>query len=220
MVIVLATLLHVLVFVYWLGGDIGAFYSGQLLLDPKRPPAARAVIATILSGVDMAPRTALILALPTGLTLADLKGWLDPGLGPLALSALWAAGLAWLALAWHLHLRHVPASAPAARIDFAIRVAFVATLSLGALTGALGPTALPDFLRIKLALLAGAVTCGLIVRVILRPFGPVLMALIQEGTSPEREVALRRLMDRARLFVVLIWVLILGAAITGLSARL
>lgn len=63
-------LLHVLVFVYWLGGDLGAFYSSRFLTRPGVTPEKRLLAAKIVGDVDMAPRSALILTFPTGLALA------------------------------------------------------------------------------------------------------------------------------------------------------
>ena len=36
MLLALITLLHVLVFVYWLGGDLGAFYTSSYAADQAR----------------------------------------------------------------------------------------------------------------------------------------------------------------------------------------
>jgi succinate-semialdehyde dehydrogenase / glutarate-semialdehyde dehydrogenase len=59
-------LLHILVFVYWLGGDLGAFYASWYVSMPKVSADRRLLASRIVGDVDMAPRTALILALSTG----------------------------------------------------------------------------------------------------------------------------------------------------------
>jgi len=115
----LFALLHVLVFVYWLGGDLGAFYTSRFLTQPDVSADRRMMAAKIVGDVDMAPRTALILALPTGLALAQSKGWLD--LGWVLVSLIAIASLAWLLLAWVLHLRHGGAPQALKTLDLAIR---------------------------------------------------------------------------------------------------
>ena len=92
----LFALIHVLVFVYWLGGDLGAFYTSRFLTAPDVSADRRLMAAKIVGDVDMAPRTALILALPSGLLLAPSKGWLAPGWE--AASMKMASSLAFLAL--------------------------------------------------------------------------------------------------------------------------
>jgi hypothetical protein len=75
--VALLALLHLLIPVYWLGGDLGAFYSSRFMIDPARTVPERMMALKILNNIDMAPRTTLILAFPTGFTLAVAKGWID-----------------------------------------------------------------------------------------------------------------------------------------------
>jgi hypothetical protein len=214
-----ALLAHVLVFVYWLGGDLGAFYSSRFVVDPNRPLAARMVAAQILNNVDMAPRTALILALPTGLTVAVLKGWTGEVISPGLLGLAWVIGLSWLSLAWYLHLKHTPSNAVLAQIDFYWRIGLMGALFILAFWGEIYDQPLATFLRWKLALLAGAMACGLAIRIVLRPFGPAIGAVMRGESSAENEALIGALMARARIFVVLIWLFIIGAATLGLSAQ-
>ncbi len=210
-----AALLHVLVFVYWLGGDLGAFCASFAAVDVERTPEARLAALKLISDVDMAPRTALILALPTGLTLAALRGWL--ALPPAALAVLWAASLGWLALAWRLHLSHVAPGAPERVIDLAVRWMALAGLAITGGAGLAGALPLPAFLACKLLLLAGAVALGLLIRVRLRPLGPALAALSRR--EPEADGAIADVLSRSRPLVVGIWLLISAAALLGLAQR-
>lgn len=152
------TLLHVLILVYWLGADLGAFLSASVLADASKPAPARMAAAGILLNVDMAPRMALIFALPTGLALANAKGWL--GLEPLwTVLAFWAR---WcgrqLRGASTAHGR-APMVAQADRIW---RAAFALALLGIAVAGIAGLIDLALFLALKLAILGLAV--GLVSR--------------------------------------------------------
>ncbi|MCB1624862.1 MAG: hypothetical protein KDI32_09775, partial [Pseudomonadales bacterium] len=48
--------LHLLLFVYWLGGDAGVYYSSGFVIDPKRSRDARLTAAKIFIELDMLPR--------------------------------------------------------------------------------------------------------------------------------------------------------------------
>ena len=65
-------LLHIVLFVFWLGGDLGVFYSSRFVLKPDLTPAARATALKIMGGLDLGPKICLVLFLPSGLTLMAL----------------------------------------------------------------------------------------------------------------------------------------------------
>ena len=209
----LFALLHVLVFVYWLGGDLGAFYTSRFLTQPDVSTDRRMMAAKIVGDVDMAPRTALILALPTGLALAQSKGWLD--LSWMLVSLIAIASLAWLVLAWILHLRHGGAPQALKTLDLAIRWLLIAGLVIWAGMGLMGSTSLPLFLALKMLLLAGCIALGLFIRVVLHPLGPALMGLSGPEASAA-EASLASTLNRARPLVMGIWVLLVSAAFIGL----
>jgi hypothetical protein len=214
----LLTLLHLLVFVYWLGGDLGVFYSSTILTNAKQSAAARVAAAQVLAQVDMAPRTAMILTLPTGLTLAAVKGWLI--LGPFSLALIWVAGLIWLALAWVLHVRHLSPTSILRRADLIIRWVVIAALAILALNLWPNTSGLPLFLKIKCGVLAATILCGLMIRRALVRFGPAFGRLVQDGASPEIDAQIDRALDESRPLVVTIWLLLLVAAFLGLAKPL
>ena len=213
--IALLTLLHLLIPIYWLGGDLGAYYSARFLLDARRPVNERLMALTILNNIDMAPRTTLILALPTGLTLAAAKGWLALPAG--AVVALWIAGLAWLALAWAVHLRHGPAGAALRRIDLAVRYLLLACLLAAGGAGLAGRLALPLFIALKLIVLALCIGAGLLVRVQLVPLFPAIGAMKAAGASPQTDATIRAVLGRTTPTVQAIWGLVLVACLLGLG---
>lgn len=213
----LLTLMHVLVFVYWLGGDLGAFFSSYTLIDPKKPVEARLFALKVVNNVDMAPKTSLILTLPTGLALASAKGWLS--LSTEVLTLAWLGSAIWLFLAWRIHLKHLPATASERRLDIGIRwVLAVAMIVLGgARVIGLLPE-LPLFIAIKLLLLATAILAGLMVR---RALGPLFIAVREmaaNGPTAEGDAAMRHIiLRRSKPTVVFIWMLIIVASFCGIA---
>lgn len=211
----LLTLLHLLVPIYWLGGDLGAFYSSRFMVDPARTVPERLMALKILNNIDMAPRTTLILAFPTGFSLAVAKGWI--AVPAIVLVPVWIAYLGWLALAWAVHLRHGPAGAGFRRIDIAVRYVVLAALIAGGVGGIAGGIALPLFIAIKLLLLAGCITIGLIVRRQLVPLFPAIIALRETGPTPEIDRAIKGVIALTQPTVMCLWVLVLVASFLGLA---
>jgi hypothetical protein len=203
------TLLHILVFVYWLGGDLGVFYSSTILTDTKTSPQGRISAAKVLAQVDMAPRTAMILTLPTGLTLASQLGYI--GLSVPILLGIWLLGLCWLALAWAIHLKHLPPTSVWRRADIVIRIVLIIALIGTAISGKL-----PLFLALKLAIVATTIGLGLWIRTALAPFGPAFGHMIASGPTPETDTIIATSLNQSRPAVVTIWVLLLAAAFLGL----
>lgn len=209
----LFALIHVLVFVYWLGGDLGAFYTSRFLTQPSVSADRRLMAAKIVGDVDMAPRTALILALPTGLLLAESKGWL--ALGWPIVSAIVVASLVWLALAWKLHLAHNDSPAWMKTLDTAVRYALIAILTATGIAAMASLFELPLFIALKMFALAGCIALGLYIRVVLKPLGPAFMGLTGPDAS-DAEADLAKTLNRARPLVTGIWALLLIAALLGL----
>ena len=205
---------HLLLFAYWLGGDLGVFYASRAVVDSKLAPDTRRAAARVMLGIDQAPRICLVLMLPTGLHLASLLGLLPlPSFG---IALLWIASLAWLALVLTLHLgKSLQAAALFAQIDLGLRIAVIAAaavLALGSLAGAHWLRA--DWLAWKLLIFAAIVLCGIIVRLQLRPFGAALARLSRE--EKDADLVLRQSIARCRPFVFAIWGGLFANAALGL----
>ncbi len=213
----LVTLLHILVFVYWLGGDLGAFFASYTLIDESKPVEVRLFALKVVNNVDMAPRTGLILALPTGLLLASIKGWLV--LSDAALTLTWIAAAGWLVLVWRIHLKHLPLTAIERRIDIAVRwilvVGLVAT-GLARLSG--HAEEVPLFIALKCLLLASAIVAGLLVRRTLGPLFEAVRAMSLHGPTAAGDAVIRRVLTRrSKPAVMMIWIFILAAALCGIA---
>lgn len=210
----LFTLLHLLVFAYWLGGDLGVFYSSFLLEDESRAAAGRLAAGMVVADVDLAPRLALLMTLPTGLALAAAKGWID--IGGAAVAAAFLAAFGWAFLVCRLHVAH--GASNLRRIDLALRVVFFIALTGAGAAGLAGALAAPKFIAGKLLLLGLCVAMGLFVRAALAPFAPAYGRLAHGTAGPGDDRAIRSALARARPFVVVIWIALAAAAFLGALA--
>jgi len=212
--IALLTLLHILIPVYWLGGDLGAFYGSTFMTDPKRSVAERMMALKILNNIDMAPRTTLILALPTGFALAWAKGWLDVPAAYVALVVV--AFLAWLVLAWIVHLQH-GGGAGFKKLDIAIRYLVLVALAAIGIGGLAGAIAVPFFIALKLCMLACCIALGLVVRKQLVPLFGAIRTMNSTGPTPESDAMIAGVNAKARISVLTIWALVLAASFLGIA---
>ena len=72
----IALLIHLLLFVYWLGGDIGVFYSSGLSVNRNLSREARQMAGKIMINLDLIPRLCLSLMLTVGGILTEYYGCL------------------------------------------------------------------------------------------------------------------------------------------------
>lgn len=129
--------LHVLLFGYWLGSDLGVFFCDSQLTREDLSLDERLRVREIRRKVDMAPRTCAPLILPIGFTLALARGSQVSG-GWLVL--VWALSLGWLAMLW---IERLAAGTPRERslgninrvIWFAVAIAMSALGLYALLTG-------------------------------------------------------------------------------------
>ena len=214
--IALLKMAHVLGLVYWLGADLGVFYSSFILCDDKQSPEVRTSAAKILFALDQFPRVSMALMLPLGVHLAAKLGFL---LAPAWLvPATWALGLAWAAMVLLLHFKgHGGKLGWLTTFDFRFRVAVVLILlavAAAAITGTLPQvTAWSGY---KLGIFGALVACGLAVRIRLKPFGPAFAQLVQGQPSNEDNETIRRSIGGVRPFVVAIWLGLLANTALGL----
>jgi hypothetical protein len=207
---------HILAAGYWLGTDLAVYYSAGTIADRHAPLPVRLWAGKTMLLLDMVPRTCLILTLSFGLTLAIQAGFLAPLRGWLPL--IWVGGAAWLELTWSVfRLEHSVLGARLARIDFALRIAIaLACVVASALLwlGAAGLARTP-WLSLKLAIIGGIIVLGLVIRMQLRPFGPLFGKVASGKATAADEDALSTLIARVKVPVWLIWLAVASAIALG-----
>ena len=196
----LVAFLHILLFAYWLGSDLGVFICSLTARRPDVSEDARARLQQAGVLIDMAPRTCLVLMAPAGLTLAANFG--SPIRGA-ALGVVWVLALAWLWLVWEVHWRHgAPIGRLYWRIDFAVRSAVMAAfLGFGAWCLVTRSPISDAWLSAKFLIFGLIILCGIVVRILLlRP-------------PPARGDG----RDLIRQVVLVIWALVAAAAFLGVT---
>lgn len=216
-----ALLLHILLLVYWLGADLGVFYSSRWVLHAESSPEARAVALRIMHFLDFSPRLALVLFLPSGVTLMANDEYGRDAFAGWPLTAIWAASAVWLTLVYLDYQR--PGFRYASlvkRLDLLGRFALVGTL-LGIAVYTMtadapfGATTNPRWLGAKVGLYAIAIGCGIGIRFRLKPFGPAWGELQASGSTADVEQRLRASINGSIPWVIAIWACVIGAAALG-----
>ncbi|MEL7297950.1 MAG: hypothetical protein AAGJ86_09830 [Pseudomonadota bacterium] len=201
-------IIHLLLFAYWLGGDLGVFYSSFVVADADRSVDDRKTAAGILIGLDRVPRICLILMLPVGVSLAASIGQVVLPAG--ALLGIWLLAAVWLAMLWHIEKTHHAATT---KVDAVVRIIVILALAGFAVAGLSdsGPVK-SDWVAIKMLLFATAITCGLMIRKVFAPFGAAFGQLVTQGSSPEVEQTIDGSLKKSRPFVIVIWLCLIAAA--------
>lgn len=204
------TFVHVLGLVYWLGADLGVFYSSYYLADDTLTAETRVTVAKILFWLDQAPRIAMPIMLGTGWHLAWRFGVLPfPGV---AVVAVWLLVAAWLAFVFLLHGKPNPLLA---RMDFGLRLFVVAGTAATAAWGLAAGT-IAYWVSAKLIVFAVLVASGLIIRLRLKPFGPAFAALAAGNPGDTENQTIRAVFAATRPFVLVIWAGLIANTLFGL----
>lgn len=207
---------HVLLFVLWLGADVGVFLLGQHFR--KRTAYSlqeRLTLLKMLVLVDMTPRTAWALMVPLSLTVSALGGWWTvPGWW---VAAAWAIAGSWLFLVWDAHVQgQTPRAARNRRIEFWLKIGLTAFyLWLGLASLLTGAPIAPAWLAWKATLFGAIFAAAIMIDVAFKPVGPLLGRLIKEGSSDATELPLLKVMNRTRIWVWCVYLLLLATSWLG-----
>ncbi len=199
----IARFLHLLLFVYWHGGDAGVFYSSKFVINPKLSRDARMTAAKIFADLDMIPRYCMALMLTIGGILAELVGITHP---------------AWVAMVHLVHAKQgTEAGATLAKLDIAFRWIVIASIVVSVVhSHATGRLAGLEWFSAKLLLFAFMVFCGLMIRRNLPPFVQGFRTLATTGPTPESDRLMSGALAKCQPYVLAIWAGILVSALLGI----
>ncbi len=207
---------HLLLFVLWLGADVGVFVLGQHFRKRDRYDLPqRLVLLRLLVTVDMVPRTAWALMVPVSLSVVKAGGWAPlPGW---IVAAAWVVGAGWLWLVWDAHLHdQSPRATRDRRIEFWLKIALAAGyLAAGGVSLATGAPLAPAWLAGKALLFGLIFAAAIMIDVAFKPVGPLLGTLIAQGSSDATERPLLATMNSTRLWVWTVYALLVATSWLG-----
>ena len=202
--------LHILMFVFWVGTDMGVFLSCKKATDPRLSIDARFLLLHMALRIELLPRTMWKAALPLGVTLAREMDLISMSGGMLAL--VWLFSVVWWGIsvygAWHYDK---PVGHKFAKLNNVITgLVGAATIALAiSFYAGNGPFAADaTWLHWKLGIYG---LINLLIIAMLYVFDPMGIAfgrLAVEGSTPEIETTIETIMDRATVTIWLTYILI------------
>ncbi len=207
--------LHTIGFAYWLGADLGVFYSSYFVANEKHSTDVRVATAKILFALEQAPRICMTMMLPLGIHIIWRMGIVRFDATVMAL--IWILCFAWLAMVITLHVAK-PSSAKTmlTRFDFWFRLILALDLVATGFAALFTDVfSMPHWVALKIAIYGGLVGCGLIVRIKLKPFAPAFAAMARGDASDADNEAIRNSLGGTRPFVIAIWTGLIASAALG-----
>jgi hypothetical protein len=209
------TFVHILLFVYWLGADLGVFVAARAARRSTLTYPQRSIALQLALKVDIAPRLSFALMFACGLELAAAKGLVEPAAWQRALA--WSASIAWVAFVIGMVRFEGRPVANFCRhanewLHLALFVVFGA-LGLASVTGH-GPFP-AGWLGWKVLLFALIFVCGIMIDRRFAPVAPAFAQLAASGSTPELEHTIGRAVDGAIRWVLALYALVIVIAFLG-----
>ncbi|MFT5034137.1 MAG: hypothetical protein ACI9OO_002073 [Bacteroidia bacterium] len=207
---------HIVAFVYWLGGDLGTFIASRHVVNGSLGTEARATALKIMLACDQGPKLAMPLILPLGIHMAAISGVMQvPHWG---LPLVWLLAVVWFTNVVVLYFNEGKAFTQClSKADIVFRIAVVIALVVWAGLGLAESTVVgADWVWWKTLVFAALVSCGIAIRINLKPFVPAFMKLMSEGPSDAVNAAMSNSVARCRPFVWTIWAGLFVSAAIGL----
>ena len=211
----LLILFHILLFVFWLGADLGVAIAGAHFRRRTYSVEQRLAILKLLVATDMGPRSAWALMVASTISLVHVAGyWVIPAWG---LLLAWAISLFWLWLVWAAHKAgQTPKATNLKKIEMVLKWLLAAFyLGLGILSLVKGAPLMEGWLAAKALVFGLIFVAAIMIDIRFKPVGPLLMKLIEEGSGGPVEDPLLTTMNKSRFWVRITYILLVIVAFLG-----
>jgi hypothetical protein len=208
---------HLLMFVFWVGTDMGVFLAARRCTDPKLSFVTRVTLLHMALRIELLPRTMWKAALPFGVMLSRDMGLLPISAG--ALAAVWVFSIAWWAIsmtgAWYYDK---PFGHRLGRITNVLTLLVgtgLIALALSSWAGHGPIVADAGWLQLKVGLY-GLINIFVVWMIVaFDPLGAAFGRLAVEGSKPEIEAIISRTMNHSSLVIWATYLLIVIVGFIG-----
>lgn len=207
---------HQVLFVFWLGPDIGIYMWGTKAGNPELSVAQRVAAARIMRVIDLLPKVCMSLMLTVGGVLTELIGIEHPWW---QMAGIVLLGPVWLVLTLTTYMRAgSEAGARIARLDELFRWVVIATVILSVVYSTVTDRldAFP-WVSAKLLLFAAVVLFSVLMRRRLAPFNSAIEKISGDQVSDEVNATLAGSLSSSRPYVIATWVALAAAAWLGMA---
>ena len=209
--------LHLMLLVYWLGGDLGVFVLAKAAKRPELSFAERAFALRMAVAIDLLPRLCFTVMFPIGLHVTASGGF--------AVVPVWAFVVAWgVAAAWIALLLAIgrnegkPAAERLNRLHLGLQAVLLVVVGWIGIQSLLGQGPLPGgWFAAKIVLFALIFAMGIGIDFAFRPIAPAFMRLASEGSTPDIEAAISRAVDGSIRYVLGLYALLIAIAFLGVT---
>jgi hypothetical protein len=206
---------HILLFVYWLGADLGVFLLAKAAQRGDLTFDQRAIVLRMALRIDVLPRLSFALMFPVGLELGAARGLVDPTAGERALA--WAVSAVWVAIVIGMVRAQDPARVKALKhANLALHWLLFLAVGVIGVASVLGRGPFPaGWFGWKILLFALIFFCGIMIDREFDPVAPAFARLAAEGSKPDIERAITRGIDRSIVWVLALYALVVVIAFLG-----
>ena len=208
---------HVLLFVYWLGADLGVFALALALRNRRYSVEQRQLLMRMSLLIDLTPRAAMALIAPVGLVLAErlglvvVPGWLS--------IVLWCAAFVWIA-AEIVAFRNM-GTPLMVRLYMGTGTLFVIVLlACGWFGWQSLMTGLPitaGWLALKVLLFGAVFLVSLLMAAFYAPIEQIMAQMAEHGSTDELEARLCRQVNRGAVVTIILFLLLASMGFLGLT---
>ena len=209
--------LHICMFVFWLGTDMGVMLCSKKSTDSNLGVEARFQMLEMALKIEILPRIMWVMALPLGVHLSKSLGYIDPS--SLTLTMMWVFTLMWLVInvggatnldkPWGQQLSKIN------RIVVASIGAGLIIVAAASFMG-FGPYE-PNSIALKVGLYGLINLTILGIEIAFFPLGMAFERLATEGSSPELESSITGGMNTTLKWVHATYIMIFIVAFIGVT---
>jgi hypothetical protein len=196
--------IHQLLFVYWLGPDMGVYYLSGRMTDPALTVGQRLAAAQTMGQIDLVPRICMSLMLTVGGILSEFVGVPHPAW---QMAGIVLLGPVWLTVVLVIYFKQGTAlGATLTRLDFWFRAGLILAI-LASVSYSWNAERLADtpWVAGKLVLFAAILLFGLLMRVAVKPLIAGIGQLATVGPSDTVNASMAASLARTKPWVLALW---------------